>query len=77
VLTTGPKISGFKSGQGQHILKAFKICSTTSLEREVKPGVSKVLAIHLQHVEEPFIHDELVPYSALGCHCTNMIAETS
>jgi hypothetical protein len=77
VLTTGPKVSGFKSGHSQQILKAFKICSTTSLGRKVKPGVSNVLATHLQHVEEHFTNDELVPYSALRCHCSNMIAEAS
>jgi hypothetical protein len=76
VLTTGPKVSGLKSSQGQQILKEFKICST-SFGSEVKPGVSNVLAIHLQHVEEPFTNDEFVPYSALRCHCSNMTAKTS
>jgi hypothetical protein len=37
VLATGPKGRGFETGQDNGFLRAMKICSTYSFEREVKP----------------------------------------
>jgi hypothetical protein len=39
VLATGPKVHGFKPGQGDEFLRAIKIRSTPSFGWEVKPEV--------------------------------------
>jgi hypothetical protein len=37
VLAIGPKVRGFKSGQGDGFLRVIKICSTPSFGGEVTP----------------------------------------
>jgi hypothetical protein len=37
VLVIGPKVCGFKSGKGNGLLRAIKICSTPSFRGEVRP----------------------------------------
>jgi hypothetical protein len=39
VFAIGPKVRGFKPGQGRWIFKGHEIRSTTSFGREVKPAV--------------------------------------
>jgi hypothetical protein len=53
MLTTGPKFLGFKPGRG--LLRAIKICSIASFEREVKPSVEccKIL----RHVKELYKYE--------------------
>jgi hypothetical protein len=54
VLATGPKVRGFKPGQGREDFKGDKIRSTPSFGGEVKPSVP---CRRLRHIKEPYEHD--------------------
>jgi hypothetical protein len=47
---TEPRVHGFKPGRERWILRAIKISSTTSFEREDKP----LVVVDIRHIKDPY-----------------------
>jgi hypothetical protein len=75
VLAIGPKVCGFKPGQGDGFLRAIKICSTPSFEgeekleascRKILRHVKQLLATMNKNSLQGQVHHSLGPFLLLA-----------